>query len=148
VNAIVVLVENPLHDHDVQRLAHFYDPDPVTLHVVAATSKEGGTISRAVNETMTAGAFEEATHPETALAESIASLQAAGVDSVDGELAGPDTVASTLEAAATVGADQIWVITPLHWLEDTLHRDWAHQLREKGALPVLRVISGTDQVIS
>ena len=147
-NAIVVLVEHPLHDHDVQRLAHFYDPDPVTIHVVAATSKEGGAISRAVNETMTGGAFEESTHPEQSLAESIASLQAAGVASVDGELAGPDTVASTLEAAATVGADQIWVVTPLHWLEDTLHRDWASHLRDRGSLPVLRVISGTDQVVS
>ena len=57
-------------------------------------------------------------------------------------------IASTLEAATTLGADQIWVVTPLHWLEDTLHRDWAHQLRERGSLPVLRVVSGTDQVIS
>ena len=147
-NAIVVLVEHPLHEHDVQRLAHFYDPEPVTIHVVAATAKEGGAISRAVNETMTAGAFEEASDPEDALGTSIADLQAAGVASVDGELAGADTIASTLEAAETLGADQIWVVTPLHWLEDTLHRDWAHQLRERGALPVLRVVSGTDQVIS
>lgn len=146
--AIVVLIEQALHEHDVQRLAHFYDPDPVTIHIVAATSKEGGAISRAVDETMTAGAFEEPTAPERALSESVAMLEAAGVASADGELAGADTVGSTLEAAETVGADQIWVVTQLHWLEDTLHRDWAHQLRERGALPVLRVISGTDRVVS
>ncbi len=143
---IVVLIEHPLHDHDVQRLANF--DDPVTIHVVAATSAEGGAIARAVNETMTAGAYEESTDPEHALSASIASLQAAGVSDVDGELAGTDTVSSVLEAARTLSANQIWVVTPLHWLEDTLHRDWAHHLRERGDLPVLRVVSGTDQVIS
>jgi hypothetical protein len=148
VNAIVVLIELPLHDHDVQRLAHFFDPDPVTIHVVAATSKEGGSVARAVDETMTAGSFEEPEHPESALEASISALRAAGVESVDGELAGADTVAATLDAATTLSADQIWVVTPLHWLEDTLHRDWAHHLRSRATVPVLRVISGTDQVIS
>lgn len=144
--SIVVLVEHPLHEHDVQRLATF-DP-PMTIHVVAATSPEGGPIARAVNETMTGGAFEPGTEPEQALAQSIADLKAAGVETVDGELAGADTISSVLDAARTLAADQIWVVTPLHWLEDSLHRDWAHHLRERGTLPVLRVISGTDQVIS
>lgn len=147
-NAIVVLIELPLHDHDVQRLAHFFDPDPVTIHVVAATSKEGGSVARAVDETMTAGAFEEPTQPEFALDTSISALRSAGIESVDGELAGADTVAATLDAATTLSADQIWVVTPLHWLEDTLHRDWAHQLRGRATVPVLRVVSGTDQIIS
>ena len=146
---IVVLIEHPLHDHDVRRLAHVNDPDPVSLHLVAATRPEGGRLARAVDETMTAGAYEEIQDPEKALNESLAALRAAGVTDVDGELSGPDTVTSVLEAARTVEADQIWVLTPLHWLEDTLHRDWAHHLREHGdGTPVLRVVSGTDEVLS
>jgi hypothetical protein len=145
---IVVLIEHPLHEHDVQRLAHVNDPDPVSLHLVAATRSEGGRLARAVDETMTAGAYEEIDDPEHALGLSLDLLRAAGVTDVDGELAGPDTVTSVLEAAATVQADQIWVMTPLHWLEDALHRDWAHHLRERGSVPVLRIVSGTDQVIS
>jgi hypothetical protein len=145
---IVVLIEHPLHDHDVQRLAHVNDPDPVSLHLVAATRPEGGRFARAVDETMTGGAYEEIQDPEQALSASLEALRSAGVVEVDGELAGPDTIGSVLDAADTVQADQIWVLTPLHWLEDTLHRDWAHQLREKGTVPVLRVVSGTDQVIS
>ncbi len=145
---IVVLIEHALLEHDVERLAHFNDPDPVTIHVVAAASAEGGAITRAVDETMAARTISDESDPEAAIDASIKALRAAGAATVDGELAGPDTVQAVLDAADTVEADQIWVITPMHWLEDSLHRDWAHQLRAKGRWPVLRVVSGTDQIIS
>ena len=61
---------------------------------------------------------------------------------------GKDTVASVVDAATTVSADEIWVITPPHWLEDTFHRDWANKLRDKTETPVLHFVSGTDQVVS
>jgi hypothetical protein len=147
VTTILALIEQPLHPHDVERLAAFYAPDPATVHVVAATVPEGGRIARIVDEAATAGQFPDESAPEAALDASLASLRAAGVEA-DGELAGRDTVASVVEAATTVSANEVWVITPTHWLEETFHQDWANKLRETLKIPVLHIVSGTDRVVS
>jgi len=146
VTTILALIELPLHPRDVERLASFYGTGTV-VHVVAATRPEGGRLARLVDETASAGQFPNDWEPEKALAASLTALREADVEA-DGELAGKDTVASVIEAATTVGADEIWVITPPHWLEDTFHRDWANKLRDKTGTPVLHVVSGTDQVVS
>jgi hypothetical protein len=146
VTTILALIEQPLHPHDVERLASFYGTGTV-VHIVAATRPEGGRISRLVDETASAGQFPNDWEPENALSTSLAALHEADVEA-DGELAAKDTVTSVIEAAKTVSADEIWVITPPHWLEDTFHRDWANKLREKSGIPVLHVVSGTDQVVS
>lgn len=144
---ILALIEQPLHPHDVERLAAFYAPDPTVVHVVAATVPEGGRLARIVDEAASAGQFPDGWDPEKALDDSLAALRAAGVEA-DGELAGRDTVTSVAEAVETVSAAEVWVITPPHFLEDTLHRDWANKLRDVVAIPVLHVVSGTDQVVS
>jgi hypothetical protein len=142
----VVLIEQPLHAHDVERLATFHAPEPATVHLVAATSPEGGRIARALDEA--AGAeVPEPIEPENALDSSLSALAAAGV-TVDGELAGPDTVAAVVDAVATVGADEVWVVTGLHIVEDALHRGWTHSLRAKLDVPVLHIVSGTDRVLN
>jgi hypothetical protein len=146
VTTILALIEQPLHPHDVRRLASFYTPTP-TVHIVAATVPEAGRLARIVDEAVSAGQFPDGIDPEQALDSSLAALHEAGVDA-DGELAGRDTVASVVEAAGTVAADEVWVITPPHFLEDTFHRDWANKLRDDLSVPVLHVVSGTDQVVS
>jgi hypothetical protein len=146
VTTILTLIEQPLHPHDVERLASFYGAGTV-VHIVAATRPEGGRLSRLVDETASAGQFPNDWEPEKALSTSLAALGEAGVEA-DGELAGKDTVTSVIDAATTVSADEIWVITPPHWLEDTFHRDWANKLRDKTETPVLHFVSGTDQVVS
>jgi hypothetical protein len=145
VTTILALIEQPLHPHDVERLASFYTPSVV--HVVAATAPEGGRIAHLVDEAASAGQFPDEADPEKALDASLAALRAAGSDA-DGELAGRDTVASVVEAAGTVDASEVWVITPPHFLEDTFHRDWANKLRDALTIPVLHVVSGTDRVVS
>ena len=143
---ILALIEQPLHPHDVERLASYYGAETV-VHLVAATVPEGGRLARFVDEAVSAGQFPNDWEPVKALDASLATLREAGVE-VDGELAGKDTVTSVVEAAATVSAAEVWVITPPHWLEDSFHRDWANKLRDKLEVPVLHVVSGTDQVVS
>jgi hypothetical protein len=147
VTTILALIEQPLHPHDVARLASFYAPERAIVHLVAATVPEGGRIARIVDDAATAGQFPDDRDPEKALDSSLAALRAVGVDA-DGELAGPDTVASVVEAVGTVAADEVWVITPPHWLEDSFHQDWANKLRDGLSVPVLHIVSGTDQVVS
>jgi len=146
VTTILALIEHPLHPHDVERLAAYYGADTV-VHLVAATVPEGGRLARLVDEAVSAGQFPDEWEPEKALEASLAALREAGVEA-DGELAGRDTLTSVVEAATTVSASEIWVITPPHWLEDSLRRDWANQLRERVEVPVLHVVSGTDRVVS
>ena len=144
-STIVVLHEQPLHPHDVERIATWSSPPP-TVHLVTATVPEGGRFARLVDEIATGGAFPDPARPEAALDASLAALKESGVDA-DGELAGTDTVAAVVQAVATLDAGEVWVVTPLHWLEDTMHTDWASELRDAMTVPVVHFVSGTDQLI-
>jgi hypothetical protein len=157
---IVVLTENALTSHDVDRLAHLHDPDPVRLQVLVPVGARHNRIVEALDDVALGrlgravrGSEEEAA-PETAEVEartsldsSIRDLRLAGIEA-DGALAADDVVAAVAQAVRDLGADEVIVVTEPHLVEESLHRDWASKIREAVDLPVLHIVAGTDRVVS
>jgi hypothetical protein len=131
---IVLLTENALTDHDVQRVAHLHDPEPVRIHVVIPVHEDA-------DAEATAASQQE-------LATSLRLLTAAGVTEVDGELSSAHPVDAVAHRAGEIDADEVIVLTEPHLIADWTRRDWATRLRRTLDLPLLHVVSGTDQVVS
>ncbi len=158
---ILLLTEKALTDHDVQRVAHLHDPEPVSVHVLIPDHDDHSEFSEAVDD-ITRTDFREAFHDEDAgkspaelvrtatgeLDASIAALKAAGVAEADGELITGHPVDAAVRIVGQRDADEIIVLTEPHLIADFTRRDWATKLRHEVALPVLHVVSGTDQVVS
>ncbi len=157
----VLLTEKTLTDHDVQRVAHLHDPEPVHVHVVVPSHDDRSELAEAVDDIARTdfgdvGHDEDAGRSDTELAgaagqevnASVAALRAAGVAQVDGEVATGDPLERVAELARTLDADEVIVFTEPHLLADWTRRDWASKLRHTLALPVLHVVLGTDQVVS
>lgn len=157
----VLLTEKTLSDHDVQRVAHLHDPDPVHVHVVVPSHDDRSEIAEAVDDIsrtdfgdvlhdQDAGVSESelTTRADRELAASVAALRAAGVAEVDGEVATGNPVERVSEVARSLDADEVVVFTEPHLLADWTRRDWASRLRHSLDLPVLHVVLGTDQVVS
>jgi hypothetical protein len=157
----VLLTEKTLSDHDIQRVAHLHDPEPVHVHVVVPSHDDHSELSEAVDD-ITRTDFRDVLHDQDAgrseaelttaadreLAASIAALRAAGVAEVDGEVATGHPVDRVAEVARSMDADEVVVFTEPHLLADWTRRDWATKLRHALDLPVLHVVLGTDQVVS
>ena len=77
---------------------------------------------------------------------SVARLRALGIEA-DGEITGDDPVPALADIAGRIGADELIVITQLHPVEDSLHRDWASRARHVLDVPVLHAVAGTDWVL-
>lgn len=157
----VLLTEKALSDHDVQRVAHLHDPEPVHVHVVVPSHDDRSELAEAVDDIARtdfadvlhdedAGRSESdlATEADRELASSIAALRAAGVAEVDGEVASGNPVDTVAQIARSMDADEVVVLTEPHLLADWTRRDWATRLRHALDLPVLHVVLGTDQVVS
>lgn len=157
----VLLTEKALSDHDVQRLAHLHDPEPVRIHVVIPAHDDRSELAEAVDDIARAD-FADAVHDEdegrsdaqltsTAHAEvdaSVAALRAAGVAEVDGEVVERHPVDAVVDIVRRLDADEVVVLTEPHLLADLTRRDWATRLRHTLDKPVLHVVLGTDQVVS
>ncbi len=157
----VLLTEKALTTHDVQRIAHLHDPEPVHVHVIVPAHDDRSELAEAVDELARAD-FGDVLHDDeegrsetelttTAhreLAASIAALQAEGVAQVDGEVATGHPVDRAVAVVAELDADEVVVLTEPHLLADLTRRDWATRLRHAVPLPVLHVVQGTDQVVS
>ena len=157
----VLLTEKTLSDHDVQRVAHLHDPEPVHVHVVVPSHDDRSELAEAVDDIARTD-FGDVLHDEEAgrsesqltgaagreVADSIAALKAAGVAQVDGEVATGNPVDRVTELARALDADEVIVFTEPHLIADWTRRDWASKLRHTLALPVLHVVLGTDQVVS
>lgn len=157
----VLLTEKTLSDHDVQRIAHLHDPEPVHVHVVVPSHDDRSELAEAVDDLARAdfadvlhdedadkSLTEQATQAQRELAASVAALTAAGVAEVDGEVATGNPVDRVAEIARAMEADEVVVFTEPHLLADWTRRDWATRLRHALDLPVLHVVLGTDQVVS
>ncbi len=131
---IVLLTENALTDHDVRRVAHLHDPEPVRIHVVIPVHEDADAEATAASQ--------------AELAASLQLLRAAGVAEVDGELTRAHPVDAVAERTRAINADEVIVLTEPHLIADLTRRDWATQLRHSLHLPLLHVVSGTDQVVS
>jgi hypothetical protein len=157
----VLLTEKALSDHDVQRVAHLHDPEPVHVHVVVPSHDDHSELEEAVDD-ITRTDFADVLHDadaglsetqlttraERELADAVSGLKAAGVAEVDGEVATGHPVDRVVEVARTINADEVVVFTEPHLIADWTRRDWATRLRHQLDLPVLHVVLGTDQVVS
>lgn len=157
----VLLTEKALSDHDVSRVAHLHDPEPVHVHLVVPSHDDRSELAEAVDD-ITRADFADVLRDEDAgrtpaqlasaaeqeVAASIAALLAAGVAQVDGEVAAGSPVDRVVELARSLDADEVVVLTEPHLLADWTRRDWATRLRHALDLPVLHVVLGTDQVVS
>ena len=155
----VLLTEKALSDHDVQRIAHLHDPEPVHVHVVVPDHDDRSELAEAVDDFARtdfadvlhdedAGKSPELTSGPARGRRSVAALQAAGVAEVDGEVATGHPVDAVVAIARAIDADEVVVFTEPHLLADWTRRDWATRLRHALDLPVLHVVLGTDQVVS
>jgi hypothetical protein len=153
---IVLLTEHALTDHDVARVAHLHDPEPVQVHVLVPVEAERNRIVEALDEIALGQLREAVTESgqppeqahvaaENALARSLSALRLAGV-TAEGELVRADPVRATAARAQELDADEVIVLTPPHFVEETFHRDWASRLRSTLRRPVLHVVAGTDRV--
>jgi hypothetical protein len=155
----VLLVENALTPHDVQRIAALHGSEPLTVHLVVPVDTRHNRLIEAIDD-LALGRLREAVTdtgdppPERAQATARATLEAAttalrqaGV-TVEGELVPDDPVESVVALARRVDADEVLVVTEPHLLEETFHRDWASRIRDELALPVLHTVAGTDRVVS
>ncbi|NHC13907.1 phosphoenolpyruvate carboxylase [Motilibacter deserti] len=156
---ILVLTEDALTPHDVERVAHLHDPEPVRAHVLVPVDTRRnrlvealddvalGRLAEAVREPGAPAPDEARATAQQALEASVAALQAAGVEAA-GALTGDDPVDEAAVAASDLGADEVIVVTEPHYVEEAVRRDWASRLREASGRPVLHVIAGTDRVVS
>jgi deoxyhypusine synthase len=155
----VLLTENPLTEHDVLRLVALHGDEPVRFHIVIAADADISGFDEAVDD-IARTHFRDALHEEdegkpeaqllaeahARLTASVAALRAAGAAEVDGSVVPHKPVDATVQLAGQLDADEIVVLTEPHLVSDMMRRDWATRLRHKVHLPVLHVISGTDEV--
>ncbi|NHC46115.1 indole-3-glycerol phosphate synthase [Motilibacter aurantiacus] len=156
---ILVLTEDALTPHDVERVAHLHDPEPVQAHVLVPVDTHRnrlvealddvalGRLAEAVREPGPSSPDEARRRAQQALDASVTALATAGV-SATGALTGDDPVDEAAVAANELGVDEVIVVTEPHFVEETVRRDWASRLREASGLPLLHVIAGTDRVVS
>lgn len=162
---MLVLTEDTLTDHDVQRLVQLHAPDPVHAHVLLPSGTDQSVLDQVVDDLARVD-MEELTQDlergdrtpnelvmraRRHLDASVSALVAAGM-TADGELVPDHPVDRTAEIAQDRDVDEIVVITEPHLVSDALRRDWATQLRHRlksahAMRPVLHFIAGTDQVM-
>ncbi|MET0741346.1 MAG: indole-3-glycerol phosphate synthase [Candidatus Nanopelagicales bacterium] len=151
---IIAVTEKQLTAHDVQRLAHLHDPDPVIVHVVVPFH-EGGLVESLDDLALghrpgdddVPDADQESVASDAA-ASSVQALLAGGVSEAFGTTAPSDPVVAVREVADRVQADEVWVFTEPHLIQDSFRRDWGSRIRREVPLPVLHVVAGTDRLLS
>ena len=158
---MLVLTEQTLTAHDIERLTELHAPDPVTAHVVIPSGTDQSTLDQVVDDLartdfdeladdvdpVQPGISENAIRAQRALNESISLLTTAGVTTT-GSLVPDHPVDAVAALANEKDVDEVIVITEPHLVTDMLRRDWATKLRHKVQRPVLHFIAGTDQVVS
>lgn len=156
---ILLLAEETLTDHDVNRVAQLHGDESVQVHVLVPADTKHNRLIEALDE-VALGRLREALEDsgETPLQEaeqeamhavnaSISALAAVGVEA-RGSVTGDDPVPAAVEAVRQFEVDEVIVVTRPHMVEQALHRDWAHRLRDKVGVPLLHFVAGTDRVIS
>lgn len=154
---ILLLTEETLTDHDARRISSLHGDDKAAVHVLVPADADHNRLIEALDEVALGNlrdalddddpspedAEQDAMHAVNA---SIDLLTGLGMQA-QGSVTGSNPVPAAIEAVRQFDVDEIIVVTPPHPIEDGLHRDWASRLRDKLALPVLHVVSGTDRVI-
>jgi hypothetical protein len=165
-DVVLVLTEAPLTEADVEHLVDVYrDPDadgrgsPVAFHVIAPTTRGRRLLPTLLDHLGMldlADAWDDVTGRDVDPLESVvaatrtcdasmAALHDAGV-AVDGEVVDGDPIPVLDARVAAGGVREVAVLTYPHPVEDTLHKDWASQARERLAIPVLHLYLGTSEL--
>jgi hypothetical protein len=158
---MLVLTEQTLTPHDVERLAELHAPDPVTAHIAVPSGTDQSTLDQIVDDLaridfdeladdvdpVQPGVDEKTWEAQQALNASVQALQGAGMTTT-GSLVPAKPVDATAALAQERDVDEIIVITEPHLITDMLRRDWATKLRHSVGRPVLHFIAGTDQVVN
>ena len=164
---LLILTENALLPHDVERLSTLYPADEYQLHVCIPARDADKPLDRAdeVVEDVARTAFgeiredlesdspvDDKSRASTSLTTSINDLTSAGF-TTDGELVGESPVEQVVKVAMGSDVETIIVITSPHWLDEVLRRDWATRIHRQlkhdhREIPVLHFIAGTDQVVN
>ncbi|MGN6687531.1 MAG: hypothetical protein ACTHK1_08335 [Actinomycetales bacterium] len=151
----VVLTEDALTPHDVDRLTALHDEPLQVVLLVPAKRSEGfvETVDRVLLGSIHNASTEphdergDEVGPEPSLRRSKVALETAGIGIAEARLS-DDPVADVVAAATGRDALDVVVITPPHLVEEGLHRDWASRIRRETDRPVLHVVAGTDRVVS
>jgi hypothetical protein len=168
VPTMLVLTENELLPHDVERLATLYGDSDRTIHVCVPSQDSDSALDVAdevvddVNRTEFSEIaedvggddrtpVEERQRAQRHLTASVAALREAGLDA-DGELVPESPAERVVEVAVEREAVEIIVITSPHWLDEVLRRDWATRIykslkHDHREIPVLHFIAGTDTIV-
>lgn len=154
----VLLTEDALLAHDVERVVHLHDPDALRVHVLVPVDTQHNRLVEALDG-LALGRLRSATsdpgddapeqarvRAQTALDASVSALAGSGAQ-VEGALVADDPVPEVVAAARDLDADEVIVVTQPHLIEEALRRDWASRIRADLRRPVLHMVSGTDRVV-
>ncbi len=159
--SMLILTEEALTQHDVDRVLELHAPDPVQAHVVVPSGTDQSTLDQVVDDLTRTdmaelgrdvdgkqpGPAERAREAQRRLDASVQLLIDAGATAT-GSLVPDHPVEATAALAQERDVDEVIVITEPHLISDVLRRDWGSQLRRKLDRPLLHFIAGTDEVIS
>ena len=151
----VVLTEDALTPHDIERITGLHDEPLQVILVVPAERPEGfvDTVDQVLLGNIHNVSVEphddrgDEVGPEPSLRRSVSALEAAGIAVAEQRLSA-DPVQDVIDAARQHDALDVIVITPPHLLEEGLHRDWASRIRRELDRPVLHAVAGTNRVVS
>jgi hypothetical protein len=156
VQSVVVLTERALSPADAQRLVALHDPDRPSVRVLVPAGGHRNVLA-AVLDHLSLLELREAVdavqgRPEVTGEEAEADVRASVEElerlgcSATGEVVdGSDPLAAVVKAVEA-GAEEVLVVTSPHAVEDTLHRDWASEARERLGVPVLHVYADSSWV--
>lgn len=155
----MLLIEDALLTADVDRiLALRADDAPAAYHVLVPVDTERnllvamlddlalGDLRHALRETRSKRSKDNAeAEAQHALDATVGALRAAGAQA-DGALTPDDPVPAVRATVERLGADEVYVVTEPHLVEESFNRDWASRARGDVGVPLLHVFSGTDRV--
>lgn len=152
--SIVVLTEQALTDGDVERLLALHGDDLPTYRVLVPADVERNLLADVLNhlsllelrEALEAARGHDEVSPQEADQAMRATLDALAAHgaAATGAVVDGDPVSAVEKALAEASADEVVVVTRPHAVEDTFHRDWASQARERLGVPVLHVYAGSS----
>jgi hypothetical protein len=153
--SITVLTEEALTEADAQRLVQVHEGEDVSYRVLVPADVRRNLLADVLDHL---SLFElrsaldavrgkdddrlDAVEAGEALDRSVSAFRDQGAQAV-GEVISTDPIAA-LQAEVADGADEVFIVTQPHAVEDTFHQDWASKARDSLGVPVLHVYAGSS----
>lgn len=156
--SILVLTEVALTEADAARLTSVHAADDTGqpgYHLLVPADVERNLLAdvldhlsllelRAALEAVRREDEPTRTEAAEALATSLASFAAVGVQATGEVIEGDPVVTLSKQVTADGPTHEVMIVTRPHAVEDTFHRDWASRARELLGVPVLHVYAGSS----